>query len=301
MADTQYPDNLSILDLENTLKCPVCFELRDGHVYVCQRGHHLCSVCTRSLVVCPTCQSVITNCRNFVVETLISRYGFLKLESESSQNNAAIPSNSTENSAGSSKHTASTSEESEDSPGMPDTQKTFLTNDSFLKTLDMSSGMFPCDLVNCKANNVNLGVGAMIPHLRKAHANITHYLHNTVATAEFTSPKFVFKYKRRYHQAYHISNMGVFFFNIVVLKDGHINMWITTAAASSVALRFQYEISLYVTDTCAFCTSFVGQVHPCGMDKMWLLERNEVMVVPPSQHLLLRDQTFEMDVRVVYN
>ena len=48
-----------------------------------------------------------------------------------------------------------------------------------------------------------------------------------------------------------------------MLYDGHINMWIAAAASSSVALRFQYKISLYVAEELGdfhLCTSFVGGV-----------------------------------------
>lgn len=72
-------DILSILDLENTLKCPVCFELRDGHIYTCNSGHHLCFTCRESLRACPLCQAGLSFVRNFAVETLISRFEFLKV------------------------------------------------------------------------------------------------------------------------------------------------------------------------------------------------------------------------------
>lgn len=77
MTAIQCCDVLSLLDLENTLKCPVCFELRDGHVYSCVNGHHLCRVCRESLINCPICQNRLSDCRNFVVESLITRYEFV--------------------------------------------------------------------------------------------------------------------------------------------------------------------------------------------------------------------------------
>lgn len=75
-------------------------------------------------------------------------------------------------------------EEEDDSDSvlsMPDTMKTLKTNNAHLKSLEMPSGVFPCELGFCAPKNINIGLGAMIPHLRKTHGKIMNYVSTMIA------------------------------------------------------------------------------------------------------------------------
>jgi hypothetical protein len=64
------------LELYNDLICPVCLELPLAEILICKLGHHLCSLCFKSLPKskCPTCrESMICSLRCFLLEKIVAR------------------------------------------------------------------------------------------------------------------------------------------------------------------------------------------------------------------------------------
>ncbi|XP_057655990.1 uncharacterized protein LOC130893701 isoform X1 [Diorhabda carinulata] len=55
--------------LRRTLECPICTEYMVSSIFLCERGHHICSNC-KILNNCPSCQGVIKDARNFALEDL---------------------------------------------------------------------------------------------------------------------------------------------------------------------------------------------------------------------------------------
>lgn len=54
------------------LECIVCFEFMIPPIFLCDGGHSICGSCknTKGIYICPTCQSCITNTRNYTLESI---------------------------------------------------------------------------------------------------------------------------------------------------------------------------------------------------------------------------------------
>ncbi|CAG9819329.1 unnamed protein product [Phaedon cochleariae] len=50
------------------LECPICMEYMRPPIFMCSSGHVVCDTCNGKLVVCPTCQIVMNDNRNFALE-----------------------------------------------------------------------------------------------------------------------------------------------------------------------------------------------------------------------------------------
>ena len=54
------------------LECPVCLELpRNGPIYGCRKGHHLCQACVSKVKGCPVCREPDVGCRNLLAEKVV--------------------------------------------------------------------------------------------------------------------------------------------------------------------------------------------------------------------------------------
>ena len=61
----------SILELLNTLECPICLDTADQEpIYQCPEGHLLCDSCNHHLTDCPQCGHALMNSRNRTAEDL---------------------------------------------------------------------------------------------------------------------------------------------------------------------------------------------------------------------------------------
>ncbi|XP_031784129.1 uncharacterized protein LOC100679077 [Nasonia vitripennis] len=67
-------------DLEDILQCPVCWELPSGLIFTCMKGHHICEHCQTKdgLNVCPSCESNFNGSRNYLAESLSSKFDDIK-------------------------------------------------------------------------------------------------------------------------------------------------------------------------------------------------------------------------------
>ncbi|OWR52558.1 Tyrosine kinase receptor Cad96Ca [Danaus plexippus plexippus] len=51
----------SLLNLDDLLQCPVCYEIPSGQIFQCNEGHHVCGRCKMRLDVCPKLGAKPTN------------------------------------------------------------------------------------------------------------------------------------------------------------------------------------------------------------------------------------------------
>jgi len=56
------------------IECPVCQEIPFPPIFQCVTGHSICKNCRTKLKECPMCKEVITDTRNYTVETLVQNY-----------------------------------------------------------------------------------------------------------------------------------------------------------------------------------------------------------------------------------
>ncbi|KAB0800939.1 hypothetical protein PPYR_05293 [Photinus pyralis] len=52
-------------------KCPVCWKIFAGKIFLCARGHSVCHFCSSAILKCPTCDQEITTVRNLTLEAII--------------------------------------------------------------------------------------------------------------------------------------------------------------------------------------------------------------------------------------
>ncbi|KAG8332903.1 hypothetical protein J6590_012672 [Homalodisca vitripennis] len=50
------------------------------------------------------------------------------------------------------------------------------------------------------------------------------------------------KGRGKYHRAFHVSNMGIFYLCLEILEDGYLNCWLSAPIPLSRANCFQYQI-----------------------------------------------------------
>lgn len=60
-------------DILSNLECPICTEYMLTSIYICSRGHSICSKCKSNLQKCPTCSVVLGSTRNYALESLVSQ------------------------------------------------------------------------------------------------------------------------------------------------------------------------------------------------------------------------------------
>lgn len=64
-----------MLDIEDSVKCIICFEFLLAKVLLCEKGHSVCEKCVKEMKVtqCPQCQANLTDSRNYQLEQLIDK------------------------------------------------------------------------------------------------------------------------------------------------------------------------------------------------------------------------------------
>lgn len=60
------------------LKCPVCYEIPEDQIFLCQNGHTICGKCSASVQICPQCRVSLTlvKVRNRTLEALLDKLKF---------------------------------------------------------------------------------------------------------------------------------------------------------------------------------------------------------------------------------
>lgn len=67
--------------IEKYVECPICKEYMCAPIYNCTTGHTICKHCRNKMTLCPYCQAVLGNSRNYVLED-ISETVILKCHNE---------------------------------------------------------------------------------------------------------------------------------------------------------------------------------------------------------------------------
>ena len=67
-------DEESVQKLRELLQCPVCLEIPLPPIFLCKRGHIVCSACQDRTYYCPLCREEYSNTRSFVAEGLIENF-----------------------------------------------------------------------------------------------------------------------------------------------------------------------------------------------------------------------------------
>ena len=65
--------------MEEILQCPVCFDPLNGPIPMCISGHHVCIKCQPQVLNCPFCKMNFNGTRNFLAETLASKFDEIKV------------------------------------------------------------------------------------------------------------------------------------------------------------------------------------------------------------------------------
>ncbi|KAG5869054.1 hypothetical protein JTB14_032240 [Gonioctena quinquepunctata] len=75
--EQEYPEEDSFNEsLLAEVECPICTEYMKTPIWMCSVGHSICSACKSKVRQCPTCQSVLTDNRNFTLEKVIEHIEF---------------------------------------------------------------------------------------------------------------------------------------------------------------------------------------------------------------------------------
>lgn len=71
-----YENNINEVNLNEELlsnfECPICTSYMCSKIYQCKLGHSICEECRGKITVCSTCKEEFLNCRNFLLEKIIS-------------------------------------------------------------------------------------------------------------------------------------------------------------------------------------------------------------------------------------
>uniref|UniRef100_A0A1B6KWV6 RING-type domain-containing protein n=1 Tax=Graphocephala atropunctata TaxID=36148 RepID=A0A1B6KWV6_9HEMI len=269
------------LDLESILQCPVCFELPANIIYLCRVGHHMCERCRRRLTNCPTCQSAMTGARNFLAEALISKFSMFKGSGDGPLNN-----NMVSNSEGQPDSSTPAPAELQDNPDQ-------------LPALPLAAGEYRCLLESCR-NRKPLPNAHLFKHIQTIHAHLFDKFQNKTATFSHNFENFYLnRGKRKYHRAFHVSNMGIFFLNLELLEDSYLNCWITSPLPYFKVKRFQYQIH-FIKEEDDVKVTFLSQVGSNLKELDWLLKRGQVMIIPPTTHNLTPGEFFSLEIKIVY-
>uniref|UniRef100_A0A1B6HBN1 RING-type domain-containing protein n=1 Tax=Homalodisca liturata TaxID=320908 RepID=A0A1B6HBN1_9HEMI len=272
------------LDVETVLQCPVCFELPSNVIFVCKVGHHMCEKCRKRLTTCPTCQSALTSTRNFLAEALISKFSIFRGGGDAPFNNNSLPDSGSQRV----QPDSSTSVVGE----LPE-------NLGPLRPLPMSSGLYTCLLESCR-NRGPIANGCLYKHIEVVHAHLFDKFQNKVATFTHNFDNFCkMKGRGKYHRAFHVSNMGIFYLCLEILEDGYLNCWLSAPIPLSRANCFQYQIQFSKENDDAKVT-FCSKMGSNLLKPQWLFERGRVMIIPPTVTNLNMGEFFSFSVKIVY-
>ncbi|XP_054280328.1 uncharacterized protein LOC128998283 [Macrosteles quadrilineatus] len=271
-------DILVDLDIESVLQCPVCFEIPPSIIFMCKVGHHMCERCRLRLQTCPTCKASITSCRNYLAESLSNKFSILLKGSGDGDviNNLNEQINVYLN------------------------KKAVSEEVNQLKRLPNPTGMYKCLLESC-CNRSEMAVTLLFAHIKKVHPHLFDTFKNTTTTFTHKFENFCYrKHQTKYHRAFSVTNLGLFFLNLETLPDQYINCWISVPAPLKQCSLFQCELvftkELDKTKNLIFSSKVGSNSH--GKEKAF--ENGKVFVIPPEDHLMKDGEFFSINVKIVY-
>ncbi|XP_034840964.1 uncharacterized protein [Maniola hyperantus] len=248
----------SLLNLDDLLQCPVCYEIPTGQIFQCNEGHHVCGRCKMRLDVCPVCRALFFGTRNYAMEELISNFRkmrSLKLGSKASGSGSSESSTPA-------KETTSVEHEN-DANDDADENDEEESNTNVVERPpgppQPCSGLFRC--LCCKTgNSAKLPSARLLNHLRYFHA--PDLLEGRSENGEYLQAWQFSTVPGKLVTAVRISDMGIFFLTIEINSD-LVCAWLSMAASPWVAHEFSYTITICGNDREAIFSDCVWSVRSC--------------------------------------
>ncbi|XP_047535371.1 uncharacterized protein LOC125069825 [Vanessa atalanta] len=245
----------SLLNLDDLLQCPVCYEIPSGQIFQCNEGHHVCGRCKMRLDVCPVCRALFFGTRNYAMEELIAN--FRKLRAFKLGSKATTGSGSSESSTPAKETTSGECENevNDDEEGNNPT----VTNEPAQRPPQACKGLFRC--LCCKnGNGERLPSARLLNHLRYFHA--PDLLEGRSENGEYLQAWQFSTVPGKLVTAVRVSDMGIFFLTIEISNNA-VYAWLTMAASPWVAHAFNYTVTICGNDREAIFSDCVWSVRSC--------------------------------------
>ncbi|XP_072936067.1 uncharacterized protein [Epargyreus clarus] len=244
----------SLLNLDDLLQCPVCYEIPTGQIFQCNEGHHVCGRCKVRLDVCPVCRALFFGTRNYAMEELIAN--FRKLRAFKSAGKGSAGSGSSASST-TTKDAASTELENDVADENIDNDNE--STDQPLRAPPACKGLFRC--LCCKIGKAErLPTARLLNHLRYFHA--PDLIEGRSENGEYLQAWHFSTTPGRLVTAVRVAEMGIFFL-IIEIGCHCIHAWLTMASSPWVAQTYNYTITLSGVDREAIFTDCVWSVRSC--------------------------------------
>ncbi|XP_041974465.1 uncharacterized protein LOC121729866 [Aricia agestis] len=241
----------SLLNLDDLLQCPVCYEIPTGQIFQCNEGHHVCGRCKMRLDVCPVCRALFFGTRNYAMEELIANFRKLKTLKTGGAATSGSSKSSTPAKENNSEPEDDNMNEEEDSETTPESLPA--------STPQSSKGLFRC--LCCKNGNYErLPAARLLNHLRYYHR--PDLLEGRTENGEYLQAWQIATTPGRLVTAIRIANMGIFFLIIEISSDS-VFAWLSMAATPWVAHAFNYTVTICGNDREAIFSDCVWSVRSC--------------------------------------
>ncbi|CAH4030841.1 uncharacterized protein LOC123717828 [Pieris brassicae] len=255
MAETVEEKPESVLNLEDLLQCPVCYEIPSGQIFQCNEGHHVCGRCKMRLDVCPVCRAFFFGTRNYAMEELISNFKRVKKLKSSTKT-----SESSQSSSPAAVIETSDAELVIQTPALEEQENSEHSSTNRLAPPLSCRGRYRC--LCCKQGSVQrLPLARLLNHLRYFHRS--DLIEGRSENAEYMQAWQFPTTPGRIVTAVRVVEMGIFFLVIEVVEGQVLHAWMTMAASAWVAHGFNYSLTISGNDREAIFTDYVWSVKSC--------------------------------------
>ncbi|CAF4915868.1 unnamed protein product [Pieris macdunnoughi] len=255
MAETVEEKPESVLNLEDLLQCPVCYEIPSGQIFQCNEGHHVCGRCKMRLDVCPVCRAFFFGTRNYAMEELIANFKRVKQLKSSTKT-----SESSQSSSPAAIIETSDAEVVIQSPELEEQESSDNSSTNRLPPPLSCRGLYRC--LCCKQGSVQrLPLARLLNHLRYFHRS--DLIEGRTENAEYVQAWQFPTSPGRIVTAVRVVEMGIFFLVIEIVEGHVLHAWMTMAASSWVANGFNYSLTISGNDREAIFTDYVWSVKSC--------------------------------------
>ncbi|XP_017880860.1 uncharacterized protein LOC108625386 [Ceratina calcarata] len=209
--------------LELDIECPICLDIPQTSALLCINGHHVCQSChkAKKLEICPTCFQDFTEAKNLFLDKFIGSLEILqesieKIVEKERQNVHKICHEYME------QHKKEILQKAVRSVC---TQTDFKETPTYRQNNQPSNNkklkiLYPCNIGKCERR---YDYTSLIIHVKREHNNI--FSETAINAGETFFKKFELpkeELPKIYDFAFHISNMGLFFFNITIHTSGEL-------------------------------------------------------------------------------
>ncbi|XP_038209126.1 uncharacterized protein LOC119830253 isoform X1 [Zerene cesonia] len=242
----------TLLNLDDLLQCPVCYEIPTGQIFQCNEGHHVCGRCKMRLDVCPVCRAFFFGTRNYAMEELIANFKKLRSIKPSTKGSGSSNSSSLAKEA--------ITAELDDDVGEDEDSQSNTSSQSRPAPPQACKGLFRC--LCCKNGNAErLPAARLLNHLRYFHR--PDLIEGQSENGEYLQAWQFPTVPGRLVTAVRVADMGVFFLIIEIDADNSLYAWLTMAASPWVAHAFNYSVTISGNDREAIFSDCVWSVRSC--------------------------------------